>query len=232
MAHTCAVLLNETVGVPLRFSCPPLLSGSERDVCYKTYAVASSVPVECVDRIVTLVRNLPTTEAYDTHGGVVDEALIDLRVSWSINRGYRRLLLKALRPFTIEDAILIDQSFRVKRCRGNTCVRDAYGTMRCLVWYQTNTQHRGSRHAGAWFDITLSVEPVRLPFEAKADTEQKRILASSILRRTCGGCGAGDNPTQGNTFKACSRCKTTYYCSVTCQRAAWKVHKRVCSPPP
>ncbi|KAJ7064911.1 hypothetical protein C8F01DRAFT_1021620 [Mycena amicta] len=34
------------------------------------------------------------------------------------------------------------------------------------------------------------------------------------------------------SFKRCSKCKQTKYCSVECQTADWKSHKRVCRPAP
>jgi len=33
------------------------------------------------------------------------------------------------------------------------------------------------------------------------------------------------------TTKACARCKTSYFCSAECQKAAWKKHKKFCKPP-
>lgn len=41
----------------------------------------------------------------------------------------------------------------------------------------------------------------------------------------CGMCG---KPNVDNTLKKCSRCKVTYYCSVTCQKAKWPQHKDYC----
>ena len=33
------------------------------------------------------------------------------------------------------------------------------------------------------------------------------------------------------TTKACARCKTSYFCSPSCQKSAWKKHKKSCKPP-
>jgi len=33
------------------------------------------------------------------------------------------------------------------------------------------------------------------------------------------------------TTKACARCKTSYFCSAECQKAAWKKHKKTCKAP-
>ena len=34
------------------------------------------------------------------------------------------------------------------------------------------------------------------------------------------------------TLLRCTRCRQAHYCSKTCQRSDWKVHKRVCTPVP
>jgi len=34
-----------------------------------------------------------------------------------------------------------------------------------------------------------------------------------------------------STTKACARCKTSYFCSAECQKAAWKKHKKTCKAP-
>eukprot|EP01104_Vermistella_antarctica_P018771 TRINITY_DN7083_c0_g2_i1.p1 TRINITY_DN7083_c0_g2~~TRINITY_DN7083_c0_g2_i1.p1 ORF type:complete len:179 (+),score=23.59 TRINITY_DN7083_c0_g2_i1:294-830(+) len=34
------------------------------------------------------------------------------------------------------------------------------------------------------------------------------------------------------TFKRCSRCRVTYYCSRECQLKHWSVHKKTCKKPP
>ena len=39
----------------------------------------------------------------------------------------------------------------------------------------------------------------------------------------CDKCGKEEGPMQ-----LCSACKTVRYCSVICQRAAWKSHKTSC----
>ncbi|KAJ6587146.1 hypothetical protein DFH09DRAFT_869407, partial [Mycena vulgaris] len=43
----------------------------------------------------------------------------------------------------------------------------------------------------------------------------------------CAKCSKQDD---AESFKQCSRCKKTIYCSVDCQRADWKSHKTQCAP--
>jgi len=33
------------------------------------------------------------------------------------------------------------------------------------------------------------------------------------------------------TTKACTLCKTSYFCSASCQKSAWKKHKKTCRAP-
>ena len=40
----------------------------------------------------------------------------------------------------------------------------------------------------------------------------------------CGGCGAAGATQQ------CSNCKAVVYCDASCQRKAWKKHKKHCAP--
>jgi len=223
-------LLNATIGVPIRYSCPPLLEGIERARCYATYGIATLIPTHVVDKVVTLVRHYPTTSVYNTHQDVTNERLIGLSQKWDINRGYKRLLAKATRGFPISLVIAVDLSLRIKRCGGTTRVTDKFETTRSLAWYQCNKIDDGNYHyVGSWFDISLAFEPTRLPFETLDDWEHKRREASGILHRTCAECGVGDNATQGYTFKVCSRCKKVYYCSKSCQRTSWKGgHKTTC----
>jgi hypothetical protein len=44
-----------------------------------------------------------------------------------------------------------------------------------------------------------------------------------VPQKQCDSCG-----TAGTAFKKCSRCKMVKYCSETCQRAHWPVHKSRC----
>lgn len=46
---------------------------------------------------------------------------------------------------------------------------------------------------------------------------------------TCGKAGCSNKETQAGEFKVCSRCKKSSYCSVQCQRKAWRKHKVWCS---
>ena len=51
----------------------------------------------------------------------------------------------------------------------------------------------------------------------------------------CAACGGGAPP--GKKLKRCTGCRQVSYCSVECQRAAWKAHKPFCvrvaaEPPP
>lgn len=46
----------------------------------------------------------------------------------------------------------------------------------------------------------------------------------------CAQCGTVERDS--GAYQVCSRCKSTYYCSVACQRYAWPKHKRTCQSAP
>ena len=48
--------------------------------------------------------------------------------------------------------------------------------------------------------------------------------------RECQNCGNREHSNE-RRFKYCGRCKTTLYCSRTCQRHDWSLHKLFCRPP-
>lgn len=48
--------------------------------------------------------------------------------------------------------------------------------------------------------------------------------------RVCEGCAKKDDADpNGFKNKTCSRCKLVYYCSATCQKKHWPVHKVACT---
>jgi hypothetical protein len=219
------MLLNATAGVPLKYLVPPFLEGEAKAACYSTYALRTHIPVQCADKIVSLVRHYATQDVYVT--GQIVETKVDISVKWQIVRFYRRLLAKATKNFDITKVILLDQSFRVKRIRSLTKVTDAFGTTRSLVWYETMSCVLGD-HVGSWFDISLSQTPVRLPFETEDDLNTKASHIRHIIGRVCGACGKQNNPIQENKLPQCAKCRIIYYCSKVCQVNHWPEHKKTC----
>ncbi|KAL1799961.1 hypothetical protein ACET3X_000303 [Alternaria dauci] len=45
----------------------------------------------------------------------------------------------------------------------------------------------------------------------------------------CGGCGVEERPG-GKNLLTCSKCMNRMYCSTSCQKKHWKIHKKVCEP--
>jgi len=53
------------------------------------------------------------------------------------------------------------------------------------------------------------------------------VNAEDVLKKPTRQCDVCKTPTT----KACARCKTSYFCSPSCQKSAWKKHKKTCKPP-
>ena len=53
-------------------------------------------------------------------------------------------------------------------------------------------------------------------------TVRSSVVKDPRVERVCASCGSPNN------LKSCARCKTVSYCSVACQKAAWKSHKQLC----
>jgi hypothetical protein len=45
----------------------------------------------------------------------------------------------------------------------------------------------------------------------------------------CGACGVDSGAGAGNLL-VCGKCKNRKFCSVKCQKNAWKTHKKLCEP--
>jgi splicing suppressor protein 51 len=46
---------------------------------------------------------------------------------------------------------------------------------------------------------------------------------------TCAACNKTAEAANVTALKQCAKCKTTHYCSRDCQKADWKVHKKICA---
>lgn len=239
-------LINATIGVPVDIAVPLFLRGLDRKQCYQRFALCTSITVPMADEIVCMVRAHPTISAYDVHGGVtgdgVEEQLVDAKIAWSIRKPYLRLLKRTRRKYKqlgmdvpIEKVVLLDQSFRMKRCRQTTRVTDEYGTARALVWYQYSPPEGSPplhRTIGQWFDVSLSTEPVRSSrTESKESLQLKQRRAAQATSRQCATCGRYD--TLASPFRKCGgRCyksaNPAIYCSRDCQKLDWPTHKATC----
>ena len=66
---------------------------------------------------------------------------------------------------------------------------------------------------------------------SREEMEAQRLVVERalIMRSTlCSQCGAKSDTSK---LSACARCKAAFYCSPTCQREGWKVHKPQCREP-
>ena len=70
---------------------------------------------------------------------------------------------------------------------------------------------------------SFSVPFVEQSFEGNEITEP-----TARSETCCRGCGKADSNDGGKGLLRCARCQAVRYCSVECQKADWKVHKKVC----
>lgn len=79
----------------------------------------------------------------------------------------------------------------------------------------------------AFLHIFVSSRLTRL---GKSFTDQSAAnpFLSSTSPSICSTCARP--PPFGHSLLRCSRCKCAYYCSRTCQKQAWKLHKTECDP--
>jgi hypothetical protein len=60
-----------------------------------------------------------------------------------------------------------------------------------------------------------------------AEGSQPPSSASNVPGRKCAHCSAVE--TESKSLKPCSKCQTALYCSRDCQKAGYKVHKKICA---
>lgn len=78
--------------------------------------------------------------------------------------------------------------------------------------------------------VTAASSPVSNDTGCGIATLRAQHAAMSSLAHVrpsvCQTCGQA--PAPGNSLQRCSRCKSVYYCSKSCQKAAWKTHRTDC----
>ena len=73
------------------------------------------------------------------------------------------------------------------------------------------------RVVASWFYIAdLCIDEHLIPFEVKLDFV--------VCSRLCDGCA------HFKALRECGRCRDACYCSINCQRAAWRSHRFCCIP--
>ena len=230
-------LMCATIGVPLQFACPMLLSETELMVFQPIYTIRTKLSVEAADHIAVLVKGYRTNTVYNTQGGITDEEeLRSTRPRWTITDMYEeqlKIIAKRFRvPLTL--CLIVDQSFRVKRARGGPINFNG----KSVVWYETMEYQMGHM-IGSWFDITLTnnapdIHHSESPMLKEARTAdfthlKKELATAGRLVRRCAQCNKMDS--EAASHKKCVGCKRVAYCDRACQKADWKRHEAHCGPP-
>jgi len=70
-------------------------------------------------------------------------------------------------------------------------------------------------------------QPAEVAIQATIESDAENLHAQKTYCDKCGKRPGYDDPP----LKVCSRCKKARYCSVDCQKAAWKEHKPGCKAP-
>ena len=233
-----------TCGVPVRIAVPPLLSAMERALFEPIYQVSVDLSIEAADLIALLVRKHATLSVYTTDGGIVfntdgQEVLVDQRKNWTIQPAYRKILEKiALRfhvPFRTVQAV--EQTFRVKRARGDIAHTDDSGRTRYIVWYQPLCTVPAHGLVGCWFDIAPSDDIASANmWQSREDATARKKVVANIhqdlqglrprVPRSCATCHQKDLKAVRNQI--CKGCLLVSYCSRACQKVDWKSHKKNC----
>jgi hypothetical protein len=243
-----------TIGVPIRFSCPPMCS--ERELLeMRHFYLMEHLTVQTADLLALLVREFPTQSVYDVNGGLdKDGKLISTSPAWYITSVHQHRLLAIVaransvdpkfpngQPLaTYKSVFAIEQSMRVKRARGNTVVKG-----RCLVYYQCTSQSSIAQgygsEIGQWFDVTQNTisHPTAMSSMWQSPVTQKQRVKNNQtiidqmdttgrLPRHCDWCQKPDRFDKRHPL--CEHCKLVSYCNRACQKAHWgKVHKAKCS---
>ena len=80
------------------------------------------------------------------------------------------------------------------------------------------------------YAVRAAISPsFSVPF-VEQSFEGNEITDLAARRKTgCKGCGKDSSDDGGKSLLRCARCQAVRYCSVECQRADWKEHRRVCN---
>ena len=82
----------------------------------------------------------------------------------------------------------------------------------------------------AKYAVQAAISPsFSVPFVEQSFEGNKMTTEPAALCETgCRNCGKGNSDDGGKGLLRCSWCLAVRYCSVECQRADWKEHKKVC----
>jgi hypothetical protein len=235
-----------TAHVPMSMCSPSLMSPIERATIDPIYTVQGVMRVEAADAVCVLVRNTHTNDAYDTGGAIHGETLIHNRNKWKLTKTYKKQLKAIAKRYQscLDDIISVDQSFRLKRGRGNVKHTGSDGVVRDLVFFERclgpieKPEAAYGQMCASWFDVSFRTSvPTQHVFEGPSEQKSRQQQHDHVLNqlqqsrprfpRVCTFCNQPD--ASSAKLMPCSVCKGVMYCSVNCQKRHWAVHKKKCS---
>lgn len=107
--------------------------------------------------------------------------------------------------------IVNDQEKKLLKCSENLVVSYAH---------RINSPHDDANAGNTWDDAVAELDAVLSDFSS-----------NPFLGDPMASCGACETYARGFKMKRCSRCQKAHYCSIECQKRAWKQHKKDCSAP-
>ena len=81
----------------------------------------------------------------------------------------------------------------------------------------------------AKYAVRAAISPsFSVPFVEQSFEENEIMEPAALYETGCRFCGKDKSDDGGKGLMKCARCQAVRYCSVECQRANWKEHRKVC----
>jgi hypothetical protein len=221
---------------PLIAKAPYLSNGTrickELPRCAK---MANAASMKSIDALVSLTRLIATGEAYDTNGDIAVETVTRSfsATRWVPKAKYLRALYSLANEYEVSREVIevMDRAIRALRASKKSVVDG-----RVLMCFEPGGENSGrymldGDRASFIFDITwdnkqTNDSTIATIEETRRKDEELRLKTAALLH-SCfnANCGMRGELMQ---CRKCTVCLCAWYCSRTCQKDDWKMHKKVC----